>query len=287
MIFMLFKEDLENALVELYKITSNILPSDVITALKRAQKEETGNSKIFLDLILENVELAKYESKPICQDTGSPFFVVYCPKGESTKDLAEIINLATEKATANFLRPNSVNPISENNIGNIPEMHFGEWDRSYLQFDLMLKGAGSENVSLQYSLPDISLNAHRDFEGVLKCALDAVFRAQGKGCPPGILGLCIGGSKNNSMLEAKKQLFRKIDDVNPDKKLALLEKKALSNSNKLKIGPAGLGGKTTLLTVKATTLPRHPASYFISFSYSCWALRRHSLKFKEGVIKFD
>ncbi|MEK6972712.1 MAG: fumarate hydratase [archaeon] len=284
---MQFKEDLGNALVELYKITSNVLPSDVISALKKAQETEKGNSKLFIDFILQNIEIAKQESRPICQDTGFPFFIVYCPKGESTKELAEIIHSSSEKATANFLRPNSVNPISEKNIGNIPEIHFREWDKNYLQFDLMLKGAGSENVSFQYSLPDISLNAHRDFEGVFKCALDAVFRAQGNGCPPGILGLCIGGSKNNSMLEAKKQLFRKIDDVNSDKRLALLEKNILSKSNKLKIGPAGLGGKNTLLAVKATVLPRHPASYFVSFSYSCWALRRHSLRFKEGVIKFD
>lgn len=281
------KSDLESALVELCKITSNTLPYDVILALKKAQEKEDGNSKIFLDLILENIKIAKQNAIPVCQDTGPPFFVVYYPKGESTNELQSTIILATEKATKEFLRPNAVDPISEKNIGNMPEIHFQEWDKEYFQFDLMLKGAGSENVSCQYFLPDSNLGAYGDFEGILKCALDAVLKAQGKGCPPGILGVCIGGSRNSSMLEAKKQLFRKIDDINPNKKLFSLEKKIISEANKLKIGTAGLGGKFTLLAVKASALPRHPASYFVSFSYSCWALRRHSLKFKEGVIKFD
>ena len=282
-----FKEDLMNALFELYKITSAILPSDVVYALKQAQATEKSNAKFFIDSILENTKIAKQESLPICQDTGSLFFVVYYPKGESTKEITELIFMATKKATEEFLRPNSVDPISEKNMGNIPEIHFIEWDKEYLQFDLMLKGAGSENVSAQYALPDSSIDAYRDFDGVLKCTKDAVFKAQGKGCPPGILGICIGGSKDSSLFEAKKQLFRKLDDLNGNRRLAALEKQILSECNKLNIGIAGLGGNNTLLAVKVTTLPRHPASYFVSVAYSCWALRRHTLKFKDGVIKFD
>lgn len=281
-----FNNKLEQALVELYKLTANNLPADVVSALKKAQKSEKGNSKIFLDFILKNVEIAGKESVPICQDTGTPIFLINLPKGFSHIEIIDSINNATEKAK-NFLRPNSVDPLSEKNMGNVPEIHFNEWSNPCLQIDLMLKGAGSENVSCQYSLPDVALNAQRDFDGVLKCALEAVFNAQGKGCPPGILGVCIGGTKDSSLFEAKKQLFRKLDDININKKLAILENKILTEANKLSIGVAGLGGKNTLLAVKASSLPRHPASYFVSFSYSCWALRRHSLKFKEGVAEFD
>lgn len=129
-------------------------------------------------------------------------------------------------------------------------------------------------MSRQYSLPDRELGAGRDFDGVRKCVLDAVRRAQGYGCAPGFLGVCIGGDRASGYEFAKEQLLRAMDDVNEEPALAKLEKRILREANELGIGPMGLGGKTTLLGVKFGVRPRLPASYFVTVAYMCWAARR-------------
>jgi fumarate hydratase class I len=109
-------------------------------------------------------------------------------------------------------------------------------------------------------------------------ALDAVRKAEGKGCPPGILGICIGGDRGGGYAESKHQLLRRLDDVNPDPVLAELENRILVDANRLGIGPLGLGGATTLLGVKIGKLHRVPASYFVTISYMCWEYRRRSVR---------
>jgi fumarate hydratase class I len=163
-----------------------------------------------------------------------------------------------------------------------PTIHFEEWENDYLKVDLVLKGGGCENVGAQYSLPDTALKAGRDLKGVRKVVLDAVQKAQGHGCAPGILGVAIGGDRGSSYLESKRQLFRSMDDVNRDPNLAPLERQLTDEANQLGIGPMGFGGKTTVLGVKLGTLHRLPASYFVSVSYMCWADRRRSLVWKDG-----
>jgi fumarate hydratase class I len=137
-----------------------------------------------------------------------------------------------------------------------------------------MKGGGSENMSAQFSLPDVSLGAARDLDGVRRAVLSAVQRAQGYGCAPGILGVAIGGDRAGGYEEAKHQLLRDLSDVNPDPRLARLERRILKDANSLGIGPMGLGGKTTLLAVKIGSRPRLPASYFVTVAYLCWAARR-------------
>jgi fumarate hydratase class I len=139
---------------------------------------------------------------------------------------------------------------------------------------LILKGGGCENVGAQYSLPDTRIGANRDLDGVRKVILDAVVQAQGKGCSPGILGVCIGGDRATGYLHSKEQLLRTLDDINPDPPLAALEQDVVQTGNKLGIGPMGFGGKTTLLGCKVGALNRLPASFFVSISYMCWAYRR-------------
>jgi len=137
----------------------------------------------------------------------------------------------------------------------------------------------------QYKLPDASLKAGRDLDGVGKCIVDAVFRAQGKGCSPYIAGVCIGGQRGSGYLEAKKQLFRKPGERS--KELADLERSVTEKCNKLGIGPMGLGGKTTVLDTFISSLPRHPASYFVSISLNCWALRAWTLTEKDGKANYS
>ena len=138
----------------------------------------------------------------------------------------------------------------------------------------MLKGGGCENVGAQYSLPHTELGAGRDLDGVRKVILDAVQKAQGKGCGPGVLGVCIGGDRGAGYVNSKEQLLRDLDDTNEHKDLKKLEKDIVETSNKLGIGPMGFGGKTTLLGCKVGVLNRLPASFFVSISYMCWAYRR-------------
>jgi fumarate hydratase class I len=150
----------------------------------------------------------------------------------------------------------------------------------------LLKGGGSENVGFQYSLPHGALNAGRDLDGVRKVVLEGVFKAQGKGCGPGILGVGIGGDRPHSYWVSKEQLFRPLDDVNPDPRLAELEERILREGNELGIGPMGFGGNTTLLGVKVGSAHRLPASFFVSVSYLCWAARRKTMTVRNGEVEY-
>ena len=233
-----------------------------------------------LDTILLNVEMAREHSTPICQDTGTPIFKVYYPLGISTRILANQIRKAVGIATENsYLRPNAVDSLTGKNSGDntgedFPTIHFHEWEEAHIHVDLLLKGGGCENVSTQYKLPDAGLQAGRDLEGVRRTVLDAVFQAQGRGCGPAVLGVAVGGDRGSSYIKSKQQLFRQLDDENPDQELAKLEDDIFEQANELGIGPMGFGGKTTVLGVKIGAQHRLPASYFVSVAYMCWANRR-------------
>ncbi len=277
--------DLTEALVELVRRAATELPSDMKKALTEAQKREgTGSAaEGALLTILENVDMAQANSTPVCQDTGTPIFEVYYPEGWSTRELdaqiCKAVALATERS---YLRPNAVDSLTGVNSGDntgedFPTTHFHEWGEDTLHVELLLKGGGCENVSAQYKLPDSSLKAGRDLDGVRRVALDAVYQAQGKGCSPGVLGVAIGGDRGTSYTKAKQQLLRPLDDRNPVPELAELEETIYTQSNELGIGPMGFGGETTVLGVKIGALHRLPASYFVSIAYMCWANRRASM----------
>ena len=147
----------------------------------------------------------------------------------------------------------------------------------------MQKGGGSENMSAQFSLPDEELGAGRDLEGVRKCLLHAVWRAQGFGCAPGVLGVCVGSDRAEGFLVAKRQLLRQLNDAAPEPELAALERRVLAEANRLGIGPMGMGGRTTLLGVKIAARTRLPASYFVTVAYLCWACRRRGVRVTDGT----
>ena len=278
--------DLTQELIELIRRTSTDLPPDVEKALAEAREREAAGSaaKGALDTILQNVELARRESIPICQDTGTPIFYVKHPEGWSTRKLREQIRAAVAEATKrSYLRPNAVDALTDKNSGNnlgdeaFPTIHFEEVEGDELTVALLLKGGGCENVGAQYSLPSSALGAGRDLAGVRRVVLDAVHKAQGQGCAPGILGVAIGGDRGSSFYASKEVLFRKMDETHPDAKLAALEAQLTEEANRLGIGPMGFGGKTTVLGVKMTGMHRLPASFFVSVSYMCWAHRRRRM----------
>ncbi len=281
--------------VELLRRASTQLPADVARALRagREREQEGSLASTALGTILDNADLAAGSSLPICQDTGTPVAWVHHPVGVSTRELAADFEAAVHEATRrSYLRPNAVNTMTGANTGNgagrgIPYLHFEEWDDPVIEVRMILKGGGSENVGTQYKLPDTRLKAGRDLEGVRRAVLDAVVEAQGKGCAPGVLGVCVGGDRVSAFGESKRQLLRPLDDVNPDAELAALEDRLLKEGNVLGIGPMGFGGQTTLLGVKVGVLDRLPACYFVTVSYMCWADRKAAVRIDgEGEVQW-
>ena len=276
--------------VELIRRASTELPADVVAAIEegRDAEDNQGLASIALGTILNNIELARESSAPICQDTGTPVVWIHHPVGMSTRELKADFETAVREATARrFLRPNAVDTLTGSNTGDgagrgIPFIHFEEWDEPGIEVQMILKGGGSENVGAQYKLPDTGLGAGRDLDGVRRAVLDAVFQAQGKGCAPGVLGVCVGGDRVSAFEKSKHQLLRPLKDTNPVPELAELEERLLREGNELGIGPMGFGGTTTLLAVKIGVLDRVPACYFVTISYMCWADRRAAVSIDEG-----
>lgn len=274
-----------DSMVELITRTSTELPPDVRLAMKRATgRDPQGSpSSQALAIINENIDLASSCEGPICQDTGMPTFKIRTPVGVSQLAVKETIRQAVAEATRRGkLRPNSVDSITGENSGDnlgpgTPIMYVDQWDRDDIEVKLILKGGGCENTNAQYALP-MELphlgKAGRDLDGVRKCILHAVWAAQGKGCSPGAVGVCIGGDRTSGYSHAKDQLFRTLDDTNPDPRLAELEASIMNTANTLGVGPMGFGGAVSLIGCKIGALNRLPASFFVSVAYDCWAYRR-------------
>lgn len=270
-----------DSILELIRRTSTILPDDVVRAVTAARKNEAAgsNADVALDVIGCNIGLARENSLPLCQDTGTILFYVHTPVGYDQLAFEETATEAVREATRKgYLRQNSVDSLTGKNSGDntgpgSPVFHFHQWREPHVEVKLILKGGGCENMNAQYSLPDPKLGA-RDLKGVENAILEAVLQAQGQGCGPGILGVCVGGDRGTGYAYAKEQLLRELDDTNPDPVLAALEQRIIEKSNKSGIGPMGFGGNTTLLACKIGTRNRLPASYFVSIAYMCWAYRR-------------
>jgi len=276
------KSHWEKNLFELIRRTSTQLPKDVETRIKRALKQERKGSHAawVLSEVLANVDRARKLGVPICQDTGSLHFYFRVPVGFDTNALVAATRTAVSKATREgYLRQNTIDSVSgapyETNVAHsAPVFNFQQGARKNVDVRLIMKGGGSENVGRQYSLPDEALGAGRDMDGVRKCVLDAVWQAQGNGCAPGVVGVCIGGDRSTSYSFAREQFLRKLGDKSNIKVLARLEDRIARDARKLGIGPMGLGGKSTLMGVKIAALSRLPASFFVSVSFMCWAFRR-------------
>ena len=272
-----------DSVVSLVVKTSTDLPPDVRAAMKVAMThEEAGTqSAQALTIIAQNIDQAAEGEGAICQDTGMPTFEVKTPVGANQivmkKQIREAIAEATRRGK---LRSNSVDSLTGENTGDnlgpgTPIIHFEQWENDdEIEVKLVLKGGGCENMNSQYSLPAELPHlgrADRSIEGVRKCILHAVWHAQGKGCAPGAIGVCIGGDRTSGYVHAKEQLFRTLDDVNPDTRLAGLEASIMGEVNKLGVGTMGFGGHVSLIGCKIGALNRLPASFFVSVAYDCWA----------------
>ena len=289
---------IRESLLKLITETSTNLPPDVRQVMGEALAQETpqSQSSLALNVIAANIDMAQGDEAPICQDTGLPTFIIKTPVGFNQLTLSQEIRQAVAEATRRGkLRPNSVDSLTGKNSGDnlgpgTPIIHFEQWEQDDVEVRLILKGGGCENMNIQYSVPctlDHLGRADRNWEGVRKCILHAVWQAQGQGCSPGALGVCIGGDRTAGYENAKLQLLRTLDDTNPDPQLARLEEGIMQEANQLGVGTMGFGGKVSLIGCKVTARNRLPACFFVSVAYDCWAFRRLGvlLEAKSGAIK--
>ncbi len=279
-----FEQSMYTLIVE----TSTNLPGDVRTAIARAAQAEDAGTRAALSLstIADNIAMAEHNVSPICQDTGMPTFIIHTPVGANQIEMKKQIRAAVQRATKDGkLRPNSVDSLTGANSGDnlgpgMPVIHFEQWERPDIDVRLILKGGGCENKNIQYSLPaelEGLGKAGRDLDGIRKCILHAVYQAQGQGCSAGFIGVGIGGDRTSGYELAKQQLFRAVDDVNPNADLQTLEDYVMAHANELGIGTMGFGGQVTLLGCKIGVANRLPASFFVSVAYNCWAYRRQGV----------
>ena len=283
-------QTLQEVAFNLIKTAAIYLPEDVKRALQKARgKEKSPTARTQLDAILENIELAEKQQAPICQDTGTVTF--YLNAGSRMKNLERVEEAfveATRKATRDVpLRPNAVDPFTEKNSGDntgrfTPRVHWEIVDGDSFELSVMLKGGGSENVSALGMLTPAD-----GIKGLKKFVVDAVTKAGAQPCPPTILGVAVGGGADTAMTIAKKALLKPIGEVNPEPRIAKLEREILEAVNMTGIGPMGLGGETTVLDVHVDYAFRHPASFPVAVAFSCWADRHASARIsKNGKVEY-
>lgn len=270
---------------ELIKKAETSLPEDIEDKLREAYEKEINElAKIQLREILKNIEFAREQYLPICQDTGLLSF--YIKMGEKInvktstikKAIQKAVKISTEKIP---LRENTVDPLSRENFGNNlglqqPNIDFefslGEGE-DFLEITVFPKGAGSENMSAFKAFqPTLGK------EEIKKFVLEKVVEAGGKPCPPIILGIGIGGSSEQAMKMAKVALLRPLGQKNKNKNIAQIEQEILKEINESGIGVMGLGKGVTCLGVNIKISGTHTASLPVAINFGCWAMRRATMR---------
>ena len=283
----LTEDTISSIVSRLVQTANRELPQDVETALLAArEREESQTGRLMLDIIVENAGLARQTGLPICQDTGID--VVFVQIGQELKiegDLVRAINEGISQGTREgWLRCSVCDPITRKNTGdNTPAVvHVEPVAGDTLEISVLPKGCGSENMSAMVMLPP---SAGED--GIVRAVANQVLKAGPNPCPPGIIGIGIGGTMEKAALLAKKALLRPVGSRNPRDDLAELEDRIFIRINGLGIGPLGLGGSVTSLGVAVEVYPCHIASLPVAINIQCHAARHCTARWRDGswVIK--
>jgi fumarate hydratase subunit alpha len=252
------------------------LGEDVFQALKESlEVEESPTGKEVLRQLIENVEIARDEQIPICQDTG--FAVFFIEWGQevhlSGGTLEEAIHAGVRRGyEEGYLRKSIVNdPLYKriNTKDNTPAVIYTDLvpgDKVKISF--APKGGGSENMSAVKMLKPSDGEA-----GVIDFVVNHVKAAGPNPCPPIVVGVGLGGTFDKVAVLAKKALFRSVGQAHPDSAFAALEKNLLDKINDLGVGPQGFGGRVFALAVHIETFPSHIASMAAAVNINCHACR--------------
>jgi fumarate hydratase subunit alpha len=257
------------------------LGQDVIDAFKKAyEAEQSVTGKDILQQLIENAQIAKNESVPMCQDTG--FSVIFVELGQDVHieggSLEDAINEGVRKGyKEGYLRKSIVgHPLERQNTGdNTPAViHTRVVPGDKLKITVAPKGGGSENMSAIKMLKPA-----QGVEGVKDFVVETIKEAGPNPCPPMVVGVGIGGTFEKAALLAKEALLRPVGEPSSDPYAVELEKELLTLINNLGIGPQGLGGKTTALAVHVNTHPAHIASLPVAVNINCHASRHKEVEF--------
>lgn len=279
-------EPVDQIVVNLLKAANTKLPSDIGWALEAAALWETDpRAQTQLGAIMDNVKKAEALGRPMCQDTGIPIFYVKGKFDHSIgKEIENGLRMATEKIP---LRPNTVDPLTRENPGNnlgkgMPAIHYIPTDDDFTEITVLIKGAGSENMTRLGML-----NPSDGMEGIKRFIVDSVLDAGGRPCPPGVVGIGIGGTADECVAMAKMALVSPLDSENPDPIMKELEEDIFVKLNSSGLGPMGLGGSTTVLGVKARSSYCHTASLPVAVNIGCWATRRASARITGTSVEYS
>ena len=283
----------EDAAAHLYVWALKDIPQDLRDGIKDAREQETSvPGQRVLDTIIRNVEIADEQRNLVCQDTG--IAVYYCKVGEHfplhPARIYEALYDGTARATLEHpLRSNTVHTLTRENTGpnvgyRVPIVHWEfiqDWDG--LDVKCVPKGSGSESMSfLKMCSPADGV------AGIKRFVLDSIVEAGGRPCPPGIVGVGIGGSADYAVYLAKEAISRPIGSRNHDPEVAKLEDELTNLLNETGIGPMGLGGDVTVLRAHVEHADTHMTLNPVAVNYQCWAARRATAHISaEGDVDFD
>ena len=267
-----------------YKLTSqasvSLYPRYYEELLKRLPEEDSPNAQWVLEQLLKNVEVAKRENLPLCQDTG--YVIVFIKIGKDICLPENIQSSADEGVRLAFndslLRASMVaHPFDRvNTKDNTPAIiHIEKGDIDGLEVDVMLKGAGSENASALKML-----SPSEGMQGVRRFILQTLKKTAWNACPPLVLGIGIGGTMEKSAYLAKKAILNWAKGREMDE----WERSLLEDVNELGIGPGGVGGKLTCLGVGVETAPCHIATLPVALNVQCYAMRIAGLRLSREDI---
>ncbi len=265
------------AIKEMCIEANHFLSEDMAVRMKDAvDLEESPLGKQILTQLQENLQIAGEDMIPICQDTGMT--VVFIKVGQEVHfdggSLTDAINQGVHDGYVDgFLRKSVVkDPIlRENTKDNTPAIiHYEIVEGDRIDITVAPKGFGSENMSRVFMLKPAD-----GIEGVKNAILTAVKDAGPNACPPMVVGVGIGGTFEKCAIMAKHALTRNLNEHSRIPYVAELEQEMLEKINGLGIGPGGLGGRVTALSVNVETYPTHIAGLPVAINICCH-VNRHA-----------